>query len=423
MIVGFAVDFGYASYVNQRLAKATDAATLAAVSQTAATAAGGYQNLSGLQTYGVSVFNANMSQNPATGATFSLSVVSDGAGGVVSQGTYKYNSPAFFASILGFSNFPLSGSASTTARPLIYVNYYILVDASQSMGIAATQTDMDTLYARVAANHNGGSGDVGCVFGCHVLGPGQSVTNEDLAHNITRNWGPRINLRIDAAVTAIQSIIAQAQTIAGTTKNVQFALYTIQEDPTTNKSPDNLIRTVASTQNNYAALSSAAATIDLGNNNSGGTGDTDFHNELSAFSNILTNANVTQQGSGASSSAPVNYVFIVTDGLADVQGNCAYGHCTSAFSASDCTSLQAKANVGVIYTTYNPIYTNNDQRQGLDQRYKDLVQGNINGIPGGLQSCASSPDYYFEASDGTDIVNAMQTLFQRTQPVSARLTQ
>ena len=40
MIVGFVVDFSYASYINQRLARATDAATIGAVSQTAATAAG-----------------------------------------------------------------------------------------------------------------------------------------------------------------------------------------------------------------------------------------------------------------------------------------------------------------------------------------------------------------------------------------------
>ena len=41
-IVGFACDYGYASYINQRLARATDSGTLGSISQTAATTAGGY---------------------------------------------------------------------------------------------------------------------------------------------------------------------------------------------------------------------------------------------------------------------------------------------------------------------------------------------------------------------------------------------
>ena len=132
MIVGFVADYGYASYINQRLARATDSATLGSVSQTAATQAGGYSNLASLQTIGINYFNANIEQLPVNNVNFSLSVVSDGSGGVISTGSYTYNNPTFFSGVLGFSNIPLSGSAKTTARPLIYVNSYILVDTSQS---------------------------------------------------------------------------------------------------------------------------------------------------------------------------------------------------------------------------------------------------------------------------------------------------
>ncbi len=51
------------------------------------------------------------------------------------------------------------------------------------------------------------------------------------------------------------------------------------------------------------------------------------------------------------------------------------------------------------------------------------MQPVIGNIPPNLQACATSSDYYFEASDGPAINSAMQALFQKTQPVTARLTQ
>ena len=416
MIVGFAADYGYAAYINQRLARATDSATLGSVSQTAATTAGGYSNLSGLQTIGVNYFNANIAQLPVTNVSFSLSVVSDGSGGVIATGSYTYNSPTFFGGAIGFSNVPLSGIAKTTARPLVYVNYYILVDASQSMGIASTASDMTRLYNLVVSSGNGSGGEAGCVFGCHVTAPGQKVTNESLAHSAS----PPITLRIDSAVTAIQGIISSAQSVASTTKNIQFALYKIQQDPSNNQ----MLAQVASLSNNYTTLNTAASTIELGNNNSSGVGDSDFHDELAAFNTLLTQNGITSNGSGASATSPLNYFFIVTDGAADTFSNsCGYGHCTSAFNASDCTALKSKGTVGVIYTTYLPIYNNNNSANGLEAAYRDLVAPFVNQIGPSLQNCVTSSDYYFQATEGPEIIAAMQSLFQRTQPSSARIAQ
>lgn len=435
MIVGFAADYGYASYINQSLARATDAATLGSVSQTAATTAGGYTNLSGLQTAGVNLFNANIAQLPVTNVTFNLSVVSDGSGGVIATGNYTYKNPTFFGGLLGFNNIPLSGAAKTSARPLVYVSYYILVDTSQSMGIAATQTDMNLLYNRVVTNKNATTSDAGCVFGCHVpgtifFGPAtgsvQKYTNEDLAHNLSQMWAPmvgtKVNLRIDAAVSAIQSIITTAQSVAGSTKNIQFALYEIQLDPNNGNSNTNKITPIATLSSNYASLSNAAATIDLGSNVSGGTGDTDFPNELAAFNTMLTNAGITANGSGASATSPLNFIFIISDGLYDVGS----GHSTGAFDANNCTALKAKATVGTIYTKYSPIWVNNVPGGTLNSDYVNLVKNYttpVDSLAQGLSDCATSSTYAFQANDGPDIVAAMQTLFQNTLPSSARITQ
>ena len=421
MIIGFGADYGYASYINQCLARATDAATLGSVSQTAATAVGGYSKLADLQTYGVNYFNANIAGLSLTGVTFNLTVVSDGSNGVIATGTYSYNAPTTFSNFIGIKTMPLKGIAKTTAKPLTYVNYYILVDTSQSMGIASTQANMNTLYNLVVNTKNGSNNQVGCVFACHVRAPKasdqnnlQPQINEVLAHN------NGIELRIDAAVTAVKSIIAQAQTIASATKNINFALITLQADPTTNSN----YRIVSSLSNDYTSLQNAAATIDLGNNVAGGTGDTDIPNELAAFNQWLATNKVTTNGSGASSTSPLNYFLLVTDGVTDVKGSCTSGHCTGPVNPSDCAILKNKGTVGVVYTTYNPIWNNNDQDSGvLQQDYKNLVYPFKDQIQPNLINCATTSDFFFEASDGPDIVAAMQALFARTQPSSARITQ
>lgn len=428
LMVGITVDFGYASYLNQRLAKAADAAVLTSVSQTAATTAGGYGNTSFLQLAGNYYFTENVRQLSLSNVNFNLNVKADGAGGVIATASYSYDSPTFFAGIIGRPTIALGGSVSSTAHPITYVNYYILVDASQSMGIAATQADMNALYQRVRDKNNGSDGQLGCVFGCHVKAPGQTYTNEDLAHQITKDYPTPINLRIDAAVTAIQEIIAAAANVAGSNANIQFALYTIQANPNTNTFLTRIAPGSSSstpTSSDYAALSNLAATIDLGDNQSGGIGDSNFEKELSAFETQLTTDNVLTNGSGVSSTSPLNYFFLITDGVTDTAGNCNnYGHCTSAFDSTKCTTLKGKGTVGVIYTTYLPIWNENEQNGGVYvNSYKDLVYPFKDQIRPNLIDCASSSDLFFQADDGPGISSAMQSLFLKTQPKTARLTQ
>lgn len=411
LVIGFAADFGFASYVNQRLARAADTAVLSAVSQSAATAVGGYGNISWLQTYGNSIFNENIKQLPIKNVNTALSVVSDGNGGVIATASYNYSVKSLFGGVTGVSLFPISGSVQAAAKPLTYVNYYILVDASQSMGIATTQADMVNLYNRVVAYNNGSGGESGCVFGCHVKAPGQSYTNEYLAHNIS----PAITLRIDSAVQAIQSIISTAASTVGSTKNIKFGLYVVQADP----SSGTYLTTIQSPTSDYATANTAAGTITLGNNISAGRGDTDYVNELSAFNTMLPAA-----GSGASAASPQNFVFLITDGVTDTYvPSCKSGHCTGTIDSTKCTALKSKATVGVIYTTYMPIQNNPNNPTGYEGNYVTLVQPFSSQIAPALQACATSSDYYFEANYGSEIVNAMQALFNKSLPTSARLQQ
>ena len=294
------------------------------------------------------------------------------------------------------------------------------------MGIAATDSDMATLYARVGQYGMQTGGEGGCVFGCHVpayvnccSGPtqaigGSPVSNETLAHSST--YGKPITLRIDSAVTAIQNTITQAQNLAGGYANIRIGLYEINHGP----GSSSYITTVSGPSSNYSDLATKAATIDLGNNNAGGYGDTDFDDEIAAFA-----ATLPPNGTGATALTPENYVFIITDGLSDNSGASSNNHPTTAFNSADCTPIKTKATVGVIYTTYNKIYYNNDATKtnpvtgnDLETNFNNLVYPYLNAITTNLQACTSDKkQYYFEASDGPALIAKLQQLFAATQKV------
>ncbi len=411
MAVGFTIDFGYAVNINQRLNQAADTAVLAAVSVTAADASGGYANAisqSHFYNFGMQSWAVNTTGIPIQ-VTPSLSVVANSSGGATATLTYSASVPTYFAGLIGINSIPISGKATATSKPLTYVRYYILVDISQSMGIGATTTDMQNLYNRVVQYGQGTGGETGCVFGCHVAESTQTYSNEYLAHNMS----PYITLRIDSASSAIDNIISSAISAENSTSpNIAVGLYTMNDYPSATVTQ---IFAPTTSLSSYASVS-----ISLGNNTSSGVGDTDFTDQITNFTTNYLQA----QGTGASSSSPLNYVFLITDGLSDVSCTTGgyYGHCAAAFSPSLCQQMKSKATVGIIYTTYLPIYANNTPSNGYEVAYKNLAAPYVSSIPSNLQACASSSSYYYEASDGPSISTGMQTLFQSSQQFG-RLTQ
>ena len=331
--------------------------------------------------------------------------------------------------MIGIPIMPLTSQISASANPLTYVDYYIAVDVSSSMGIGSTAADMNALYARTSANGGGAFGEAGCVFGCHVYAPGQKgpKTNEQLAHLIS----PKINLRIDAAVAAIQNIISIAQSKSGTNKNIRIGLYALNHDPNNSSQYYTVISPPSS---DYATLITLANQIELGNNQTDTIGDSDFQHELSSLSGVLPSTN----GTGASAISPKNYVFLIGDGLADNNNltscfNSQNNTCSKPIDPSFCNPLKPRATVGVIYTVYNPIFKNNDPNQGTQFLFNFYVgsyvtvdsKGNVTSdqMATNLQACSTDPSkFYFKASDGPGINTAMTNLFASTLQ-DARLTQ
>lgn len=408
-MLGFAIDYGTALANKTTLDQAADVATVAAVNaaQTVLKSQGSTA-VSAASSAAVSAAQKAFSANAGktvflTGVTAPVPSIVIAFPKITVSMNYNFGMTTNFSKIIGIPSIPVRGSSVASATMPTYIEYYVLVDISQSMGIGATQTDMTNLYNRSASL---GMVNGGCVFGCHVTSPGDYYSMEYVAHDMS----PRITLRIDSAVTAIQDVITQAKTQSGTSGTIKIGLYTMTGYPMSGSR----LTTVTTPTNNFSKLTTLASTIDLGpNDGSMGYGDSDFGDSLASF-----NALLTTQGDGSSASAPIKYVVIITDGVEDNYGGSCYDtHCTQAFPASLCTPLQAKAHVGVIYTTYNVIYNDNISAEGLDSRYQGLVYPFATQIAPNLQSCASSSSLYFEASDGPALIASLQTLFASTTRV------
>ncbi|MEK4034367.1 pilus assembly protein TadG-related protein [Methylocystis sp. IM3] len=385
-MVGAAIDYSATARVRAGLRSAADAAVLAAArayvdeapddaTDTAAVLAAKAK----ANAKGQLLFSTNATQVIA-GASVSIATTVSNLT-VTSTAYYSGSSPTYFTKILGFPDIDLSGSVKASITLPRYRNVYVAIDISQSMGIGATETDMDKLASLTPDS---------CIFGCHTAREGDEMAYSQLARlkNVT--------LRIDVVKKATQNMIASANSIA-TDKNIKFAIYTMQFDDLTR---------LASLSSDYTnALATAAGKIDLGPSDPGGPGDSDLAAPLASLTNI-----VPASGDGKSAANPQNFVFIMTDGVRDVyNATVPWGHAVSAFDDSWCAALKNKGvTVGVIYTTYFPI----DQRTAHDQAYNDLVKPIIGQVQPNLESCAST-GYYFEAQDGPEIEQKVAELFKK----------
>jgi Flp pilus assembly protein TadG len=340
------------------------------------------------------------------------------SGGTTRNTTVSFSgqSQTFFGALVGYNTIKIASTASATQSTQPYVNIYVLVDNSQSMGIGSTQSDMITLYNLSQSKNNDG-----CVFGCHVALSGEHYADEALAHS------NNVTLRIDSAKSAITTMINQANANAMSTY-VKFALYTMGGG---DSSSSTLLNQVAALSNNYTSLISSTANIDLETKSAQGViGDTDLEDALSGLVSQLPATN----GNGSSATTPMNFIFIVTDGLDDFDTynsslpclNNAPSpggyRCSQPIPQTPCTNAKKSVNIGVIYTPYLPLYTNpNYPSQGYYSSYTTLVQPYASTIASNLTSCATNSGFFFSASDGPSIVTAMTELFNKASSY-ARLT-
>jgi len=405
-LTGMAFDFTRAAQKQVLLNAAADAAALAAVTpammaQSDANAILAAQNIFNAQASSV----ADLSYSPTN---LSVAVNDQGLTRTVTV-TYTAASDNIFAGVLNRTTWPINGTSKATATVAPNIDFYMLVDNSPSMNIAATTAGINLMVSNTSTQG-------GCAFACHESNPSaDSLGNPGGEDNYTLAKNLGVVTRIQNMASAAQQLTTvAAATEASSNASYRIAIYTF------NGSGTNTVQTLTS---NMTTAGTAAGNIDvlqvyknncLTSSNCNSDEDTDFNTAMSNINGVMPTP-----GTGASTSTPQEVLFVVSDGVDDKNSaTCSQplngSRCHQPFDTTWCTTVKNRGiRIAVLYTVYLPLPTNS--------WYNTWIAPFQSQIATNMQSCASPGLYSSITTDG-DISGALQALFK--QAVStAHLTQ
>jgi Flp pilus assembly protein TadG len=316
------------------------------------------------------------------GATPNIIIVTDSA-----------SVPTTFMRIIGYDTMNVTATGQAQAA-WPYINFYLLLDSSPSMAIAATAAGVTTMV-------NNTSSQGGCGFACHEANPaGDSLGNPTIGScpsgNPTSVNGTEDNyalarcLGVQLRIDLLQQAAANLMTTAQTTENnnsivneYQMAIYTF----------DIALNTIQTLTSNLTTAATAAGNIQLlevWDNNVG------INTVLVTTGN--THTSKTLNGLASTSGIAVGQVVFGT-GIAG-------GTTVSAISGSTVTlSTAATATANGVTVTFGTTNSNSDE----DTNYTNAMT-QINSImpnPGqGTQSPGDTPkEILFFVTDGVEDQN------------------
>ncbi len=422
---GLGIDYYNALAAKTRLDLASDAAAIAAINaaqsyieansatqtdpalSTAAEAAGEAQALR--------VFNSNAGSTAKIAAIPTITISRTGQTFNATI-TYQATSQNAFGPIFGVKQINISGTSASSLTMGKYLDFYLLLDVSGSMGLPATTAGQTQLAAISPDMKNVYPG--GCVFACHfsqkMCTTIAKPSTEQACQGYNLAQSNNIELRAAAVGSAVQSLLSTATATETITNQYRVGLYPFISQ----------MGTLHALSNNLTAAQTAAGTLgsllDTGQSTTAyGSGGTHFENAIPSLNTLITTV-----GTGSAASSPQPFVFLVTDGA---DNNQYYTTSSNSWTGSQpqnmdptlCTPLKNRGiTVAVLYIPYPPI-TNPNPNFANNEDGK--VNAIIPDIPTELQQCAS-PGFYFSASTPQDITNAMQAMFAQSL-AAARLTQ
>jgi Flp pilus assembly protein TadG len=371
-LIGAGVDYTQSSNRKLMLDSFADSAVLAAV--TPAMLASTDQASVSVAT---SVFNSQAALVKGITQPVTLSVTTADNGLVRSViVSYHTTSKTNFGAFIGMSLVPLSGSSQASATVPPNIDFYLLLDNSPSMAIAATTAGINTMTSHTPDQ---------CAFACH-----ESDTSPNDYYGLARSLG--VTLRMDLLAQATQNLMSTAKATA-TTNNSTYraAIYTFNIG----------FNTITGITSSLSTAQSQAANIqiyEVPSQNWSNDAITNYTNAMTQMNTIMPNPG---GGTKTAGDAPQEVMFFVTDGVEDqmVGGS----RVQSLMDPSYCNTIKNRGiRIAVLYTTYLPLPTNS-----WYVSYIAPFQPNIGTT---LQGCAS-PGLYFQVSTDQDISAAMVALF------------
>jgi Flp pilus assembly protein TadG len=406
ILIGMGVDYTLDSKLRSRLDTIADSAALAALTPTVMA-----QGETAMSTAATALFNSQTANiQGVNGVTLSVTPNISGSNYSMTV-TYQTTTNLLFAGFLGMKQASISGTSAAAASIPPNIDFYLLLDNSPSMDIAATTAGINTMVANTAAQG-------GCAFACHESNPGGEnppLGNPGGVDNYTLAQQLGVVTRIENMASATQSLMTTAtSTAAANNTAYRMAIYTFNYSGTT---------TVQPLTTNLSAAQTAAGGIDvlevydnnwLTSTNNNGDTDTNFESAMTQINNYMP-----APGTGASNSTPQEVLFLVTDGVDDeVSVSCSQPlegtRCQQPFNTAMCTTVKNRGiRIAVLYTAYLPLPTNT--------WYNSWIKPFQSQISPNMQSCAS-PGLFFSVTTDGDITAAMTQLFN-TAIATAHLTQ
>lgn len=392
---GLAIDVGFALEQRQMLMNAADAAAVGALAEKSA----GVAEALNMATDGtVELANSDArrlfaGQLPADLAnrlgTVDIDIQRKGHE-LVSELTFAATVPTSFLRVLGKDSFTVTGTATATYQTNAFVDFYMLLDNTPSMGLAATEAGISLMERNTEKK---------CAFACHA-----TAEESDNTYATAKRLG--VAMRIDVVREATQALTHDATEYARVANQYRMAVYTFGETADTAT-----LTEVAAMNADMEEVRNATDAVDLmttKKNNYLANQLTDLNSALSAIKDRIGTG-----GSGYSASDRQKVLFFVSDGVADYKTtSCTRStpekqstRCQEPLQTSYCTAIKQKGvKIAVLYTTYLELPD--------DSWWRSWIRPFTPQIATNMEACAS-PGYYFEVAPHEGIADAMQTLFRK----------
>lgn len=450
---GLAADYAIVQAAKARLDSSADAAALAAIKTAQSTAAilsqtypdPRPQAIAAAQAQAEKSFYAQAGNRAADLLGRPAISVRFNGQEVIADIAYSAAMPSNFGKIAGIKLMNYQGSAGAQLTMPQFLDFYLLLDVSGSMGLPSTPAGEAALAA--ANPDDRAQYPTGCRFACHF--PGSQGYNVSRTNNI--------QLRIDAVGGAVAQLMKVAKDTATLPKQYRMGVYPFVThvnsfvDLTDNLRGDQY--SVETAINYNGTTTDFGRLLDAGNDAvfarslnpnyranrnipadtlTLGAGGTHIHN---IFNEISAKITTVGDGSGATRSRP--FVFFVSDGMQNSQWHetstgrwpgvtpypTPFGQTVSirAMDPALCSALKARGvTISVLEIPY-PTF-NNPKTFAASQEFKaNDAQPNL---PNAMKACASSPQFYRQADTPADIAAAMDEMFKdAVKFASARLTQ
>lgn len=382
-MVGAGIDYSRAVAAKDRLNGIADSAVLQGVSNSAVRTAWSIADYGQAATKSLFVTQATTIRDLSLGAIDVTIQQTSNSRTVTLQ--YTATLKNYFTAFLHVPTTTLSGKVTSTVPMPVYMDFYLLLDNSPSMGLGATPADIKKLESNTPDQ---------CSFACHQADkPGTDY------YALAKRIG--VTTRMDVVRQATQNLIDTASRTQAVTNQFRVGIFAFS----------NVLQTISPTTSDLAAAKTAANALDIitvpywGSN---ADRYTDFDGMI-PYTNYIPSG-----GTGTSSASPKSVVFLVTDAVADepTPGNPG-GRTIKPIPLALCDQMKSRnIQIAALYTTYYP--------QPNNSWYMSQIAPFASNIGPTMQQCAS-PGLYFEVSPSQGISEAMEALFKKAVG-QARLT-